>query len=143
MFGFTRQQGIAFLVMFAAVVIAPFFLYPVFLMKVLCFALFACAYNLLIGYVGLGSFGHAAFFGMGGYIAAFTAKKWGFNPEIAIITGAAAGAVLGAVFGWGHDGYLYLPKQTSTGFEIWRMPDTGGTPAKYATLPVRCWPSSG
>lgn len=100
MFGFTRQQGIAFLVMFAAVVIAPFFLYPVFLMKVLCFALFACAYNLLIGYVGLGSFGHAAFFGMGGYIAAFTAKKWGFNPEIAIITGAAAGAVLGAVFGW-------------------------------------------
>ncbi len=100
MFGFTRQQGIAFLVMFAAVVIAPFFLYPVFLMKVLCFALFACAYNLLIGYVGLGSFGHAAFFGMGGYIAAYTAKKWGFNPEIAIITGAGAGAVLGAVFGW-------------------------------------------
>ncbi|MBC7634079.1 MAG: branched-chain amino acid ABC transporter permease [Acetobacteraceae bacterium] len=100
MFGFTRQHGIAFLVMFAAVVIAPFFLYPVFLMKVLCFALFACAYNLLIGYVGLGSFGHAAFFGMGGYIAAYTAKKWGFNPEIAIITGAAAGAALGAVFGW-------------------------------------------
>jgi branched-chain amino acid transport system permease protein len=100
MFGFTRQQGIAFLVMLAAVVIAPYFLYPVFLMKVLCFALFACAYNLLIGYVGLGSFGHAAFFGMGGYIAAFTAKKWGFNPEIAIVAGAAAGAALGAVFGW-------------------------------------------
>jgi branched-chain amino acid transport system permease protein len=100
MFGFTRQQGLAFLVMLAAVVIAPYFLYPVFLMKVLCFALFACAYNLLIGYVGLGSFGHAAFFGMGGYIAAFTAKKWGFNPEIAIVAGAAAGAALGAVFGW-------------------------------------------
>ena len=100
MFGFTRQQGTAFLVMLAAVIAAPFFLYPVFLMKVLCFALFACAYNLLIGYVGLGSFGHAAFFGMGGYIAAFSAKKWGFTPEIAIIAGAAGGAALGAVFGW-------------------------------------------
>ncbi len=100
MFGFTRQQGIAFLVMLAAVVIAPFYLYPVFLMKLLCFALFACAYNLLIGYVGLGSFGHAAFFGMGGYIAAFSAKKWGFNPEIAIIAGALGGAILGGFFGW-------------------------------------------
>jgi branched-chain amino acid transport system permease protein len=60
--GFTRAQALAFGVLVAFVLISPFFLYPVFLMKVLCFALFACAFNLLIGYVGLLSFGHAAFF---------------------------------------------------------------------------------
>jgi branched-chain amino acid transport system permease protein len=65
MMGFSRPQNIAFWVMVAAIMIAPAILYPVFLMKVMCFALFACAFNLLIGYVGLGSFGHAAFFGMG------------------------------------------------------------------------------
>ena len=65
MFGFSRPQLIAFLVMVVLVVVAPYVLYPVFLMKVLCFALFACAFNLLIGYVGLLSFGHAAYFGMG------------------------------------------------------------------------------
>ena len=57
--------------------LAPAVLYPVFLMKVLCFALFACAFNLLLGYVGLLSFGHAAFFGMGSYVAAWTAKSLG------------------------------------------------------------------
>jgi branched-chain amino acid transport system permease protein len=75
-------------------------LYPVFLMKVMCFALFACAFNLLIGYVGLGSFGHAAFFGMGGYITAHTAKVWGLTPELAILLGGLAGSMLGLVFGW-------------------------------------------
>lgn len=99
-FGFTKAQFIALLVMFAALVVAPFFLYPVFLMKLLCFALFACAFNLLIGYVGLTSFGHAAYFGMGGYIAAHSAKVWGLTPELSIIIGALLAGVQGAIFGW-------------------------------------------
>jgi len=86
--------------MLAAVIAGPFVLYPVFLMKVLCFALFASAFNLLPGYVGLLSFGHAAYFGMGSYIGAWTAKYWGLDAEVAILLGGAAGAVLGLVFGW-------------------------------------------
>ena len=100
MFGFSRPQAIAFLLMVAMVAVAPFVLYPVFLMKVLCFALFACAFNLLIGYVGLLSFGHAAYFGMGGYVTGYAAKAWGWPPELAIIAGMAAGGLLGTVFGW-------------------------------------------
>ena len=73
---FSRAQPIAFLVMVALIVVCPFVLYPVFLMRVLCVALFACAFNLMIGYVGLLSFGHAAFFGMGSYVAAWTMKFW-------------------------------------------------------------------
>jgi branched-chain amino acid transport system permease protein len=99
-FGFTRPQAAAFLVMLAFVLVSPFFLYPVFLMKILCFALFACAFNLLIGYVGLLSFGHAAYFGMGGYITGYAAKAWGVPPELAILMGAAVGAMLGLPFGW-------------------------------------------
>ncbi len=100
MLGFSRAQSAAFLVMLALIVAAPFTLYPVFLMKLLCFALFACAFNLLIGYVGLLSFGHAAYFGMGSYIAAWTAKTWHLTPELAIIAGGLTGAALGTVFGW-------------------------------------------
>jgi len=100
LFGFTKAQFVALLVMFAALVVAPFFLYPVFLMKLLCFAIFACAFNLLIGYVGLTSFGHAAYFGMGGYIAAHSAKVWGLTPELSIIVGALLAGVQGAIFGW-------------------------------------------
>jgi branched-chain amino acid transport system permease protein len=100
MAGFSRSQLIAFLIMVVLIAIAPFVLYPVILMKVLCFALFACAFNLLIGYVGLMSFGHAAFFGMGSYTAAYAAKAWGLTPELAILLGALTGAVLGAAFGW-------------------------------------------
>ncbi len=99
-FGFTRPQAAAFLVMLACIAVAPFVLYPVFLMKILCFALFACAFNLLIGYVGLLSFGHAAYFGMGGYITGYAAKAWGVPPEFAILMGAAVGALLGLPFGW-------------------------------------------
>jgi branched-chain amino acid transport system permease protein len=99
-FGFTRPQAAAFLVMVAAIAAAPFVLYPVFLMKILCFALFACAFNLLIGYVGLLSFGHAAYFGMGGYITGYAAKAWGVPPELAILMGAAIGGLLGLPFGW-------------------------------------------
>jgi branched-chain amino acid transport system permease protein len=68
-------------------------------MKALCFALFACAFNLLIGYVGLLSFGHAAFFGAAGYVTAHAAKVWGLPPELAILLGTAASALLGLVFG--------------------------------------------
>ena len=67
--GFSRAQMGALVVMVVFLAVAPFVLYPVFLMKLLCFALFALAFNLLIGYVGLLSFGHAAYFGMGGYVA--------------------------------------------------------------------------
>jgi len=87
-------------VLLALALAAPFVLYPVFLMEALCFALFACAFNLLIGYVGLLSFGHAAFFGSASYITAHTVKVWGLPPELAIIAGVAAAAILGTVFGW-------------------------------------------
>jgi branched-chain amino acid transport system permease protein len=93
------HQIIAFGVMTALLVVAPFVVYPVFLMKALCFALFACAFNLLIGYVGLLSFGHAAFLGGAGYATAHSAKVWGFPPEIAILFGTAVAAVLGLAIG--------------------------------------------
>jgi branched-chain amino acid transport system permease protein len=95
----SRSELIAFVVMAVALVIAPMFLYPVFLMKALCFALFACAFNLLIGYVGLLSFGHALFFGWASYVCAYAAKVWGFPSEHAILSGAATGAVLGLIVG--------------------------------------------
>ena len=80
-------------------VLAPFAVYPVFLMKALCFALFACAFNLLIGFGGLLSFGHAMFLGTAGYVCAHAAKEWGFQPEFAILFGTAASALLGIVTG--------------------------------------------
>lgn len=92
-----------FIAMAAVLVVLPFIPvigYPFFLMKVLCFALFACAFNLLIGYVGLLSFGHAAYFGMGGYLAGHAAKVWGLSPELSILVGGVVGAVLGLVIGW-------------------------------------------
>jgi len=97
--GFSSAQATALLLMVALIAIAPWVLYPVFLMKVLCFALFACAFNLLIGYVGLLSFGHAAYFGMGSYVTAWTAKTWGLTPEVAILLGGITGAALGCLFG--------------------------------------------
>ena len=93
------QQIAAFLVMLGLLILAPFFLYPIFLMKALCFALFACAFGLLIGYVGLLSFGHAAFLGSAGYVSAHAAKVWGVPPELAIRAGTAAAAVLGLAIG--------------------------------------------
>jgi branched-chain amino acid transport system permease protein len=80
--------------------LAPFFVYPIFLMKLLCFALFACAFNLLLGYTGLLSFGHATFFGGAAYFTAYTVKSWGFPPELGILTGVAGAAVLGLVMGF-------------------------------------------
>jgi len=97
--GAPQHQRIAFAVMVALLVLAPFVVYPVFLMKALCFALFACAFNLLIGFGGLLSFGHAMFLGTAGYVCAHAAKVWGFNPEFAILFGTAASALLGIVTG--------------------------------------------
>jgi branched-chain amino acid transport system permease protein len=94
-----RHQAVAFGVMVAVLAVLPFFVYPIFLMKALCFALFACAFNLLIGYVGLLSFGHAAFLGSAGYVSAHAAKMWGWPPELAILAGTAAAAVLGVALG--------------------------------------------
>ena len=93
------HQWVAFAVMVTLLVAAPFVVYPVFLMKALCFALFACAFNLLIGYVGLLSFGHATFLGSAGYITAHAAKVWGWGPATAILGGAAAAGVLGLAVG--------------------------------------------
>lgn len=78
---------------------APFFVYPIFLMKLLCFALFACAFNLLIGYVGLLSFGHAAFFGGAAYVTGHLVKYAGVTPEIGILVGTLFAALLGFLFG--------------------------------------------
>ena len=83
----------------AALLAAPFFFYPVMLMSVLCFALFACAFNLLIGFVGLLSFGHAMFLGTAGYVCAYAAKTWGLTPELAILLGTAASGALGVLTG--------------------------------------------
>jgi len=90
---------LGFTVMLVLLVAAPFLVYPVFLMKGLCFALFACAFNLLIGYGGLLSFGHAMFFGTACYVGAHAAKVWGLSPELAILAGTAAAALLGLASG--------------------------------------------
>ncbi|WP_416208043.1 branched-chain amino acid ABC transporter permease [Chelativorans sp. M5D2P16] len=97
--GMPRLHAAIFLALLAVSLVAPFVLYPVFLMKVLCFALFACAFNLLLGFGGLLSFGHAAYFGAASYLSAHAAKVWGFTPELAILTGTLTAALLGVVFG--------------------------------------------
>ena len=79
---------------------APFFIYPIFVMKVLCFALFACAFNLLLGYAGLLSFGHATFFGGAAYFTAHAVKEWGVPPELGILIGVAGASLLGLVMGF-------------------------------------------
>ena len=97
---FSGSQAYAFLIMVALLLIAPAMVYPVFLMKVLCFAIFACSLNLISGFGGLMSFGHAAYFGLGAYAAAWCTKNWGITPEAAILLGGVIGGSFGAVFGW-------------------------------------------
>ncbi len=94
-----RSLLVAFAVLVALLAVGPFVVYPVFLMQALCFALFACAFNLLIGYVGLLSFGHALFFGWASYLCAHAAKSWGLPPEAAVLFGTLSGAVLGLIAG--------------------------------------------
>jgi branched-chain amino acid transport system permease protein len=94
-----RANAIAFAVMVALIAIAPFVAYPFFIMQALCFALFACAFNLLIGYVNLLSLGHAMFLGLASYVCAHAAKVWGLEPVSAIALGVAASAALGLITG--------------------------------------------
>ena len=94
-----RHQYIGIAVMAALFAIAPLVVYPVFMMKAMCFALFACAFNLLIGYGGLLSFGHAMFLGTAGYATAHAAKVWGLPPELAIVFGTACAFLLAVVTG--------------------------------------------
>ncbi len=94
-----RYERRAFVVMMALFIAAPAFVYPVFVMKALCFALFACAFNLLLGFGGLLSFGHAMFLGMAGYVSAHAAKVWGLPPELAILAGTDAAVLLGVPAG--------------------------------------------
>jgi branched-chain amino acid transport system permease protein len=94
-----RHQWVAFALMIAFFAIAPYFVYPIFLMKVMCFALFACAFNLLLGFGGLLSFGHAMFFGTAGYAAAHASKVWGWNPEFSVLFAALSATALAWVVG--------------------------------------------
>ncbi len=94
-----RHQWVAAGLMVAFFAIAPYFVYPVFLMKVMCFALFACAFNLLLGFGGLLSFGHAMFFGTSGYAAAHAAKVWGLTPELSVLFATLCATVLAWVVG--------------------------------------------
>ena len=95
-----RDEMIAFGIMTALLLIVPFTgVYPFFVMQALCFALLACSFNLLIGYGGLLSFGHAMFLGTAGYVSAHALKVWGLTPELAILVGTAAAAGLGVITG--------------------------------------------
>ena len=94
------RPALLFLAFVALMVVAPFVFYPVFLMKALCLALFACAFNLFLGYTGLLSFGHAAFYGSAAYVTAHVVKVLGFEPLVGILAGALVACALGLVFGW-------------------------------------------
>ncbi len=94
-----KSLWVAFAIMVAVFAIAPIWVYPVFLMKVMCFAVFACAFNLLLGFGGLLSFGHAMFLGLAGYTSAHAAKVWGLNPELAIVIGTLSSMALAYVVG--------------------------------------------
>ncbi len=94
-----RWQRLGWWALAAAALVAPLVVYPLFMMKVLCFALFAAAFNLLLGYVGLLSFGHAAFFGAAAYATGLAMKGWGLSAELGLLAGTLAGAALGLVFG--------------------------------------------
>jgi branched-chain amino acid transport system permease protein len=97
--GMSRTHQVVMLLLVALVIAAPFALYPLFVAKLLCFALFALSLNLMLGNLGLLSFGHAAYFGLSSYAAAHAAKIWGFTPEVAILFGVLVALSLGAVIG--------------------------------------------
>lgn len=98
--GFEPARFVAFVLLVAVVALAPLVVYPFFLMRVYCFIIFALAYNLLLGFTGLMSFGHAAFFGMGGYLCGWAAREWGLPFELAVLTGTVTAGLMGLVFGW-------------------------------------------
>lgn len=97
--GMLRLHKAIFLILLCFLLVLPFMVYPVFAMKVMCFALFAAAFNLLLGFGGLLSFGHAAYFGGASYVAAHAAKVWGFTPELAVLAGTLSATLLGLVIG--------------------------------------------
>jgi branched-chain amino acid transport system permease protein len=94
------RTGLMFAALLAVGLVAPFVAYPTFLMKLLCFALFASAFNLLLGFAGLLSFGHAAFFGGAAYVCAWLVKEAGWSPGFGLLAGTVVGGLLGAIFGW-------------------------------------------
>ena len=94
-----RSHRVPIAILVAVIAAAPWVVYPVFVMKALCFALFACAFNLLLGYAGLLSFGHALFFGAASYATAHAALEWGWRPELCLLFGTAVGALLGLATG--------------------------------------------
>ncbi len=93
------RKALAYAALLAFGLAAPLFIYPVLVMKILCFALFACAFNLLLGYTGLLSFGHAAFFGTAAYVAGHALKEWGLPTELGLLAGTAAAGLLGWAVG--------------------------------------------
>ncbi|NBW67765.1 MAG: branched-chain amino acid ABC transporter permease [Betaproteobacteria bacterium] len=94
------SKTILYVLLLAGLLVAPFLGYPIFLMSCLCFALFASAFNLLIGFTGLLSFGHAMFFGFAAYVSGHASKVWGFTPEVCLILGTLSAAAIGLVTGW-------------------------------------------
>src|SRR5712692_4154351 len=94
-----KREAIIYGVLFVLGLVAPFVAYPIFLMKALCFALFACAFNLLIGFTGLLSFGHAMFLGSAGYVTGYAVKVMGLPTEIGILAGVMIAAAIGYIVG--------------------------------------------
>ena len=95
-----KKSALLYSALLLALLVAPFVGYPMFLMKLLCFALFACAFNLLIGFTGLLSFGHAMFFGFAAYVSGHAAKVWGLTPELSILAGTLSATLIGILTGW-------------------------------------------
>jgi branched-chain amino acid transport system permease protein len=95
-----KRTQLLYIGLLLVALVAPFVVYPIFLMKCLSFALFACAFNLLIGFTGLLSFGHAMFFGFAAYLCGHAAKVWGLSPELAILFGTISAAAIGFLVGW-------------------------------------------
>ena len=99
-FGFTKAQSIGVALMILAIILAPFFVYRIVLMQVMCYAVFAMGANLLMGTLGLLSLGQAAYFGLGGYVAGYLVQSLGLTPEVGLIAATLAAGALGALFGW-------------------------------------------
>jgi branched-chain amino acid transport system permease protein len=98
---FKNIAPIGYALLLLGLVVAPFLgAYPIFMMKLMCFALFASAFNLLLGFTGLLSFGHAAFLGGAAYVTGHAIKVWGLTPEVGLLLGTGGGALLGLLFGW-------------------------------------------
>ncbi|HVE21914.1 MAG TPA: branched-chain amino acid ABC transporter permease [Acidocella sp.] len=106
-FGFTKAQSIGLMLMVLAIILAPFFFYPIVVMQVMCYAVFAMGANLLMGSLGLLSLGQAAYFGLGGYITGYLVQSLGLTPELGIIAAALGAGALGTLFGW-----LVIRRQT-------------------------------